>query len=127
MKKVIFFLFTTFLIFGCKNSDIVPNEPIPAHDSLIISSKFVKEDRVINVWTPPNYNKSTESFPVLYMPDVGIEEDFPHIPNTLAKLIKENKIPPYILVGIENTERRRDLSKPTEIEYDLKYIQSRRI
>lgn len=56
------------------------------------------------------------------MPDGGINEDFPHIANTLAKLIKGNKIPPYILVGIENTERRRDLSGPTEIEYDLRYV-----
>ena len=75
---------------------------------------LVNEDRTINVWTPPGYNESIDSFPVLYMPDGGIKEDFPHIANTLAKLIKENEIPPYILVGIENTERRRDLSGPTE-------------
>lgn len=56
------------------------------------------------------------------MPDGGIREDFPHIANTLAKLIKENKLPPYILVGIENTERRRDLTGPTEVEYDLKIV-----
>ncbi|MEM7561320.1 MAG: alpha/beta hydrolase, partial [Planctomycetota bacterium] len=53
--------------------------------------------------------------PVLYMPDGGIKEDFPHIANTLAKLIAENTIPPMILVGIENTERRRDLTGPSEV------------
>lgn len=82
----------------------------------------MNEDRVINIWTPPNYKKSTDSLPVLYMPDGGIREDFPHIVNTLAELIREHKIPPYILVGIENTDRRRDLLGPTEVEYDLKYI-----
>jgi len=122
MKKVIYFLFITTLIISCKNRGIVYNDPIPEHDSLTISSEFVKEDRIINIWTPPSYNESTDSFPVLYMPDGGIKEDFPHIANTLAKLIKEDKIPPYILVGIENTERRRDLSGPTEIEYDLKIV-----
>jgi hypothetical protein len=122
MKKAIHFLIITALIVSCKKTGTVYNDPIPKHDSLTISSKFVNEDRVVNIWTPPNYNESTESFPVLYMPDGGINEDFPHIANTLAKLINENKIPPYILVGIENTDRRRDLSGPTEIEYDLKIV-----
>lgn len=122
MKKVIFFLLTAIFIFGCTNKGIVYNDPIPEHESLTISSKFVNEDRIINIWTPPSYNETTDSFPVLYMPDGGIKEDFPHIANTLAELIKENKIPPYILVGIENTERRRDLSGPTEVEYDLKIV-----
>ena len=122
MNKILFFLLIIVLTISCKNNETVYNDPIPQHDSLIIASKFVNEDRVINIWTPPNYKNSTENFPVLYMPDGGIKEDFPHIANTLAKLINENKIPPYILVGIENTERRRDLSGPTEIEYDLKIV-----
>ncbi|WP_417857585.1 alpha/beta hydrolase [Xanthomarina gelatinilytica] len=122
MKKTICALFIATLLLSCKSKGIVYNDPIPEHDSLIISSKFVNEDRVINIWTPPSYYDSTDSLPVLYMPDGGIQEDFPHMANTLAKLISESKIPPYILVGIENTERRRDLSGPTEIKYDLKYI-----
>lgn len=122
MKKAIFFLIITTLAVGCKNKAIVYNDPIPDHNSLTLSSKFVNEDRIVNIWTPPNYTESTDSLPVLYMPDGGINEDFPHVANTLAKLIDEGKIPPYILVGIENTERRRDLSGPTKIEYDLKYI-----
>ncbi len=56
------------------------------------------------------------------MPDGGLKEDFPHIANTLDTLIKQNKIPPYILVGIENTVRRRDLSGPSKVEYDLKHF-----
>ena len=56
------------------------------------------------------------------MPDGGLKEDFPHIANTLDTLIKQNKIPPYILVGIENTVKRRDLSGPSKVEYDLKHF-----
>lgn len=122
MQKAIFYLFIVIFTISCRDKAIVYNDPIPEHDSLKISSKYVNEERVINVWTPPNYKQSSDSLPVLYMPDGGIKEDFPHIANTLAKLIEEHKIPPYILVGIENTERRRDLSGPTEIEYDLKYV-----
>jgi len=122
MTKTILILLISISLISCKNNGVEYKDPIPKHDSLSISSKFVNEERIINVWVPPNYAQSTDSFPVLYMPDGGIKEDFPHVANTLSKLIDENKIPPYILVGIENTERKRDLSGSTEVEYDLKYI-----
>ncbi|RPD96201.1 alpha/beta hydrolase [Aureibaculum marinum] len=121
MKKILFFLLIVILIISCKVKGVVYNDPIPQHDSLTILSKFVNEERVINIWTPPNYNNSTDSFPVLYMPDGGIKEDFPHIANTLNKLLSESKIPPMVLVGIENTERGRDLTGFSEAEYDKQF------
>ena len=54
------------------------------------------------------------------MPDGGINEDFPHIANTIAKLVNNKSIPPIILVGIENTERRRDLTGFSEVVEDEK-------
>lgn len=96
-------------------------DPIPDHDNFTIQSVHVNETRVINVWTPPLYNDGDNSFPVLYMLDGGIEEDFPHIANTMAKLIASESIPPFILVGIENTERRRDLTGFSEVEDDAQY------
>ena len=70
---------------------------------------------------PTNYETSTDSFPVLYMPDGGIKQDFPHIANTLAKLIEAKKIPPFILVGIENTERGRALTGFSNVKEDEEY------
>ena len=121
MKITVFYLFIAILAISCKTQRVAYNDPIPKHDSLIIASKFTNEDRVINVWTPPTYGQTTDSFPVLYMPDGGIKEDFPHIANTLAKLLTEKKIPPFILVGIENTERGRDLTGFSEAESDRQY------
>ncbi len=95
-------------------------DPIPVHDSFQIASKLVGEIRTINVWTPPGYAQGTEPLMVMYMPDGGIGEDFPHIANTLSALIQSKRIPPMILVGIENTQRRRDLTGPTEVEKDKK-------
>ncbi len=122
MKNNIIYILLIILTVSCKNQAIVYNDPIPEHDSLKINSKFTNEERVINIWTPPSYNSSKDSLTVLYMADGGIKEDFPHIANTLDTLIKQNKIPNMILVGIENTERRRDLAGPSNIEYDLKFI-----
>lgn len=103
---------------GCKPKP--PADPIPRHDTFKIDSAAVGETRVICVWTPPDYSDSEDSFPVLYMPDGGIKEDFPHIANTLEKLVAEGSIPPIILVGIENTDRRRDLTGPSAVASDAK-------
>ena len=110
----------SLFIFGCGNNS--PSQDIiPKHDSFKIESLQVSETRVITVWTPPSYENSIDSFPVLYMPDGGVNEDFPHIANTIAKLVKEKSIPPIILVGIENTERGRDLTGASEVNGDAKY------
>ena len=118
MKFIYYNLLISILFIGCANSS-QKKDPIPVHDEFKIESKQVGETRTINVWTPPEYKTSTDSLPVMYMADGGIiDEDFPHIANTIAELIKSKSIPPMILVGIANTQRRRDLSGPTEIETD---------
>ena len=107
--KIIYYnlLFILVTLTSCSNAQKY-NDPIPVHDEFTIESKQVGETRNINVWTPPEYKSSTDSLPVMYMADGGIiEEDFPHIANTLAELIKTKKIPPMILVGIANTQRRK--------------------
>ena len=118
MKNICYILLTGILFLtSCSNAS-QPNDPIPQHETFTIKSNQVGEDRIINVWTPENYKTSADSLPVMYMADGGIKEDFPHIANTLAKLIKEKKIKPLILVGIENTQRRRDLTGFTEVAKD---------
>jgi predicted alpha/beta superfamily hydrolase len=79
----------------------------------------LSEKRPINVYTPRAYKLSaTAKLPVLYMPDGAIDEDFPHVVNTVDSLINLGAIRPIIVVGIPNTERRRDLTGPTRIKED---------
>ena len=117
MKTIYFYVLLLLVSISCATAT-PPHDPLPVHETIQIESTILGETRVINIWTPPNYQKNKESFPVLYMPDGGIKEDFPHIANTLAELITAKKIPPTILVGIENTQRRRDLTGPTEVASD---------
>jgi uncharacterized protein len=120
MLKSITTLVAINLLVSCSNTASY-NDPIPEHDNFTVQSEHVQEQRVINVWTPPQYAESNDSYPVLYMPDGGIKEDFPHIANTISKLIEEKKIAPIILVGIENTERGRDLTGASTAEYDKQF------
>jgi predicted alpha/beta superfamily hydrolase len=54
------------------------------------------------------------------MPDGGIAEDFLHVAGLVQVLTGNGTMRPFILVGIENTERRRDMTGPTESESDRK-------
>lgn len=120
MNQFFGFLLLSAVLFSCARK-LAYNDPIPTHDNFTIASKHVDETRVINVWTPLSYKDGDDSFPVLYMPDGGIKEDFPHIANTISTLIDNKSIPPIILVGIENTDRRRDLTGFSEVEEDAQY------
>ena len=113
MKNWYFILLLHFLVYGCNSNAQQQQDPIPVHDSLKIDSKILGETRTINIWTPPQYAQQADSLPVIYMPDGGINEDFPHIANTIAALIESKQIPPVMLVGIENIQRRKDLTGPT--------------
>lgn len=96
-------------------------DSVPKHETFTVQSVNLNELRTINVWLPKEYITSQDSFPVMYMADGGIiDEDFPHVANTIAQLIAQKQIPPMILVGIQNTQRRRDLTGPTEVESDKK-------
>ena len=117
MKLLQFNLILTLFLFSSCLTAKTYNDSIPKHETFKIESKILGEIRIINVWIPKAY-QNTKPLSVLYMPDGGIKEDFPHIANTLFKLIKAKKIQPLILVGIENTQRRRDLTGPTTVAKD---------
>lgn len=119
MKNCSFLFVFYFLLTGCTNQ-AQPQDPLPAYTGFTIVSKLLNETRTINVWTPSGYTESPTPLPVLYMLDGGIKEDFPHLANTHASLIANKQIPPMLLVGIENTERRRDLTGATVVEQDKK-------
>jgi predicted alpha/beta superfamily hydrolase len=92
---------------------------VPAHDTFTVASRILGEPRLINVYAPQAYRASTTTrLPVLYMPDGGLDEDFPHVVNTVDSLIARGVIRPVIVVGIPNTQRRRDLTGPTRIKSD---------
>jgi predicted alpha/beta superfamily hydrolase len=54
------------------------------------------------------------------MPDGGIAEDFLHVAGLVQVSVGKETMRPFLLVGIENTERRRDMTGPTENENDKK-------
>jgi predicted alpha/beta superfamily hydrolase len=95
-----------------------PETP-PPHQSITLASAVMKEQRRINVYLPPD-RQPERRYPVVYMPDGGLAEDFPHVASTIDAAIREGRMAPVILVGIENTQRRRDMTGPTTVRSDRK-------
>jgi uncharacterized protein len=87
--------------------------PLVIGETFTIASKILGETRRINVYVPPGYTESRDvRVPVLYMPDGGMAEDFLHIAGLVQVSVSNGTMRPFLLVGIENTQRRRDLTGP---------------
>jgi predicted alpha/beta superfamily hydrolase len=112
--------FCAILILGFAPTGFAATDPILPHRTFTIDSKALGETRRMNVYTPPGYEKSNSRYPVIYMPDGGVEEDFPHVTNDIDAAIRAGEMRPVIVVGIENTERRRDMTGPTQVDSDRK-------
>lgn len=84
-------------------------------------SEQLHETRTINIYLPQGYaaDDSTK-YSVVYLLDGSADEDFVHV----AGLVQfcnypwVNMLPPAIVVGIANVDRRRDFTFPTSIEQD---------
>ena len=95
--------------------------PLVIGETFTIDSGILHETRRINVYLPPGYTESPGArLPVLYMPDGGMAEDFLHVAGLVQVSVGNATMRPFLLVGIENTQRRRDLTGPTESEEDKK-------
>ncbi|MFO1507275.1 MAG: alpha/beta hydrolase-fold protein [Lysobacterales bacterium] len=97
-----------------------PAQPLAIGQTFTVDSKPLGETRRINVLLPRDYDAHPDAkFPVLYLLDGGIGEDFLHIAGLVAVETGDGTMAPTILVGIENTQRRRDLTGPTTDSRDL--------
>ncbi|HEX8517658.1 MAG TPA: alpha/beta hydrolase-fold protein [Bacteroidia bacterium] len=86
-----------------------------------IESSTLSETRTLNIYLPPGYNDSTaKKYPVIYLLDGSAHEDFIHVTGAVQFLTMIGAMPPSIIVGIANVDRRRDFTFPTTIEQDKK-------
>ncbi len=109
----IFLLFTTHI-----HAQETVTKPLTIGEIKTIHSGILKEDRVLNIYIPPAYDK-TKSYPVLYVLDGSMNEDFLHITGLVQFFNLMFNMPEFIIVGIANIDRKRDFTFHTELK-DLK-------
>ncbi len=95
----------------------VDNKAIVMGRSSILQSTILQEERKINIYLPEDYQENDAiKYPVIYVLDGGIEEDFFHI----AGIVRFHtqpwiaRFPRSIVVGIEGNTRRRDFTFPVQ-------------
>lgn len=94
-----------------------PAAPLVIGETWTIASTVLGETRRINVYVPPEAPPG-QALPLLVMPDGGLREDFLHVAGLLQVGASNGTTRPFLLVGIENTERRRDLTGPSDVAKD---------
>lgn len=90
--------------------------PLSIGEEIEIESIILNENRLINVYLPYGYSKnSLKAYPVIYLLDGSIDEDFIHISGLVqfGSFSWVDMIPETIVVGIANIDRRRDFTFPT--------------
>src|SRR5688500_10978307 len=116
----------TVMAVGCAatmaSAQVSNPAPLTIGQTFTIESQTLGETRRINVYPPAGYDDDTTKarVPVMYMPDGGTGEDFLHIAGLMQISYLNGTMRPFILVGIENTQRRRDLTGPTDNPEDRK-------
>ncbi|VWX51209.1 alpha/beta hydrolase [Novosphingobium sp. 9U] len=72
--------------------------------------KYVQGDsREVNVYLPDGYREGTQRYPVLYVIDGGLSQDFLHVAGTSALNAIWGRSLPAIVVGVETKDRRAEL------------------
>ncbi|WP_423602309.1 alpha/beta hydrolase [Sphingomonas sp. MS122] len=94
--------------------------PIIIGQSYKLQSTTMGVARTINIWLPPGYAEGTQRYPVLYLLDGGIEQDFHHISGLaqLGTIVGTTR--DVIVVGIETIDRRNELAFPVVTDAKLK-------
>jgi predicted alpha/beta superfamily hydrolase len=85
-------------------------EPVTIGERYQIESSILKETRRYIVHKPPRYDFSNDSYPVVILLDGTA--NIQNVSASMDFLADNGRAMPMIVVGIENTDRQRDLTPP---------------
>jgi predicted alpha/beta superfamily hydrolase len=116
MKQILIFIFTflgtTFLT--AQSQDSIKKSLIIG-EVRTIKSKLLNEDRILNIYLPLKYD-ATKSYPVIYLLDGSMDEDFLHLTGLVQFFNMQFKMPDFIVVGVANVDRKRDFTFHTDLK-----------
>lgn len=112
MKKKLLFSLSFIFIFNLFTLAQTERVGSVIHFLHKINSNILGEERTILVRVPANYDQTDEKFPVVYMLDAHAPQN-----SMMVGIVEQqawgNQMPEMIVVGIQNTNRSRDLT-PTD-------------
>jgi hypothetical protein len=93
-----------------------PAPPVPAVKPIVIGeqrlvrSSALGGEREVNIWLPPGYAQSGKRYPVLYLIDGALAQDFHHIAGLAQYGALSWSFEDLIVVGVETKDRRAELT-----------------
>ncbi|MFT7157234.1 MAG: putative alpha/beta superfamily hydrolase [Parvicella sp.] len=120
LTQLIIVTFTSHLL---AQSDIQSSQitPLIIGQKIEFHSEILDENRILNIYLPNGYHKdSSTTYPVIYLLDGSIDEDFLHISGIVqfGSFSWINMIPESIVVGISNIDRKKDFTFPSSVKQD---------
>lgn len=119
MKHLNYLLLFLLISLPCLAQKKPVTTPITIGQQVTVDSKILGEKRLVNIYLPEGYNaKDTLRYPVIYLLDGALDEDFIHITGLVQYGSFEwvNFVPKSIVVGITTANRKRDYTYPTTLE-----------
>ncbi|MBK6732052.1 MAG: alpha/beta hydrolase [Bacteroidetes bacterium] len=114
-KTILIFL---IILCGCNlyaQPQTLSTKPLVIGEIRTIKSEVLNEDRILNIYLPGNYD-TAKAYPVIYLLDGTINEDFLHIVGLVQFFNLQFQMPDIIIVGIANVDRKRDFTFHTDLE-----------
>jgi predicted alpha/beta superfamily hydrolase len=129
-RKELVVVFVTYFMFighadAENSSKSLLVSPLNIGDVLTVDSKVLGEQRILNVYVPASYaDSSDKQYPVIYVLDGSISEDFIHISGLVqfTSFPWLNIAPESIVVGIANVDRKRDFTFVSSDKLDQKEL-----
>lgn len=113
-KLIIIFLFCLAgNVFSQLKTDSL--KPLVIGETRAITSIVLHESRTVNVYLPASFDKQ-KAYPVIYVLDGAIDEDFLHLVGLVQFFNMQFHMPECIVVGIANVDRKRDFTFHTDLK-----------
>lgn len=75
----------------------------------------LKQQRPLNIYLPPGYHEGEQRYPVLYLLDGGVQQDYLHIAGIASLAADFRNIREFIVIGIESLDRYHELLPATSV------------
>jgi len=90
-------------------------KPLTIGEIRTIKSKVLNEDRILNIYLPQSFDK-TKSYPIIYLLDGSMNEDFIHVTGLVQFFNQMYSMPETIVVGVANIDRKKDFTFHTDLK-----------
>jgi len=106
------------ILFAFQSMVLAQNEnvkPLTIGEIRTLKSEILNEERTLNIYLPQNFDK-TKSYPIIYLLDGSMNEDFIHVAGLVQFSNLMYAMPETIVVGIANIDRKRDFTFHTDLK-----------